>query len=64
MTISNTTSHFGRKPDSGGRPPKERSKGANIVAIEGAFVHEVASVFRLVQLKLFKVKNATEVIKM
>lgn len=62
LTISKMTSHLGINPDRGGRPPRESNRGVNMVAIEGDFVQEVARSFRLVQLKSFKVKNATEVI--
>lgn len=64
LTISKMTSHFGMNPERGGRPPRERSSGVNMVAMEGDLVQEVARPFRLVQLKSFRVKKATEVMKM
>ena len=46
----------------GGRPPRDRRiRGASPVRA-GAFTHEVASVFKLVELEVLKVRNADEVI--
>ena len=62
FTISLITSHLGIKPESGGRPPRERRTGVNVAARMGVLAQEVARLFRLVQLKAFRVKNAMEVI--
>lgn len=50
MESSCKISHFGIKPVSGGRPPRERrTRGVRDVSA-GAFVHEVASVLMFVAL--------------
>ena len=64
FTISLITSHLGINPERGGRPPRESRTGVNVAARMGVLAQEVARLFRLVQLKAFRVKKAIEVMVM
>lgn len=55
-------SHFGIKPVSGGRPPRERrTRGVSAVRI-GVFAQEMARELMLVALFVLKIKNVEKVI--
>jgi len=64
FTISLITSHLGIKPERGGKPPKESRTGVSVAARMGVLAQEVARLLRLVQLKVFRVKKAIEVMIM
>lgn len=57
-------SHFGMKPDIGGRPPRDRRSRGVMAVKRGAFAHAVAKAFTLVALLKFRVRKADDVITM
>ena len=64
LIISVITNHLGIKPERGGSPPRESRMGVRRAVRVGDLVQEVAKLFRLVQLRVFKARNVTEVITM
>lgn len=54
-------SHFGIKPVSGGRPPRDRRRRGARAVRAGAFVQEVARVLMLVALFNLNTRNAERV---
>lgn len=54
-------SHFGMKPERGGRPPRDSSTRAVSAARVGDLVHEVARVLMVRELLVFRVRNAEDV---
>lgn len=54
-------SHFGIKPVSGGRPPRERSIRVVVEAIRGAFDQVCASVLIFVVARSLNVRKAVDV---
>lgn len=62
MVTSWRISHLGRKPVSGGRPPRERRTKQAIAVRVGDLVQEEAKVTVLVASMLLRVRNAAVVI--
>lgn len=54
-------SHFGIKPERGGRPPSDNSTRAVSAARVGDLVHEIARVLMVMELLVFSVRNAEDV---
>lgn len=54
--------HLGRKPVSGGRPPKDSKTMGKMAVIIGALVEEVASALIVVEDVVLRVRKAAEVI--
>lgn len=54
-------SHFGKKPVSGGKPPRENKTGGTKKEREGLFVQEMASELMLVVLFSLKIMKAEKV---
>lgn len=57
-------SHLGIKPDSGGRPARERRANGTSAARIGALVHEVAKALMVITPLNFRVRNNEDVIVM
>lgn len=56
--------HFGRKPDSGGRPPRD-NKIKGVIAVNiGACMEDEDNEFRVVAALCLRVRNKAVVIKM
>jgi hypothetical protein len=54
-------SHFGIKPERGGRPPRDNNTRAVNAARVGDLVHEVARVLMVKELLVFNVRKAEDV---
>lgn len=57
-------SHFGMKPISGGRPPRERRTKGVMAVMAGALAHEVARVLMSVEAFSLNTRNVEDVMVM